>query len=145
MMVIHTPKDGDPQSQVKSSTIQRLVANNPQESQHHPMYGHLAFIGLVDQYPNDGHPPSVGWSPSIPRMFTQHLQDGQLNLEFHSSSAQLVFFLVHYCLSLYAELPPYPLLVNENVLKLSSFLWFIWTSGIPILTISILIFLYYGN
>ena len=66
-----------------SPTIPRIVT-------HHPKYG--------TNLPKDGHQFSKDWSPSITKMvkhnFSQDshppFQDGQLDLEFDSSAAQLV-------------------------------------------------------
>ena len=48
---------------------------------------------FMQNRPQDSHQPTVKWSPPISEMvITHHLQDGQLDLEYDSSVAQLETF-----------------------------------------------------
>ena len=77
-----------------------------------PKDGHLASMGwsLVNDHLKYGQPPSKGLSPRLQRMITHDLKHGQppskinqiwwnikklqLNMEFDTSAAQLVMFLI---------------------------------------------------
>ena len=59
-------------------------------------------LSMVNHYTQDSHALAEEWSTTIPGMVinfpktvTHHFQDGQLDLEFDSSTAQLVFYYFH--------------------------------------------------
>ena len=62
---------------------------------------------MVKHHPHDGQPTTVEWSPTIPGMVitfhktvTHHLQDGPQDLQFDSSTTQLVLILLLWLLLL---------------------------------------------
>ena len=97
-MVIHHPKYGHLSSKRQTPIFQIMVPNGPQDGQT-PSPGGSPSKDLSPTKPRkatyhhqDGHPlsqqygckTSPGWS-----VVTHHLKDGQLDLEFDSSAAQL--------------------------------------------------------
>ena len=74
--VTNLPKDGQPLSRGWSTTIPWMV-------KHHPHNGKTPSKGMLAYPPQDGQP--------FPRTVTHHIQDGQLDAEFDSSTAQLGF------------------------------------------------------
>ena len=84
VMDVHLPSPG------WSPNIPRMV-------KHHPLDGHSPSKGIVAHHPKHDHLVAVKWLPTMPgmvitfpRTVTHHFQDGQLDLEFDSSVAQLV-------------------------------------------------------
>ena len=79
----HHLKFGYPQIQGRPPAIIRMVTHCPKN--------------MVAYHSKDGHPPTIKWSPTIPGTIitfpstvTHHLHDGQLDMEFDYSTAQLV-------------------------------------------------------
>ena len=116
-MVTQLPKDGHLPSPGLSPTIPRMVTNNPMNGHpqfagcspttlrmaiHHHLDGHLSspkFSTPITKtvlrrtnnyYPHDGQPPFPGLKTTNSRMVTNHLQVDQPEVEFDSSTAQLV-------------------------------------------------------
>ena len=103
-----------------STTIQRMVIHHTKNGQPPSEIRSLAFSKIVTHFLKDGHQPSPGWPNTIlrmvthhsatviwattiprmviifPRTVTHHFQDGQLELEFDSSAAQLVISVSMY-------------------------------------------------
>ena len=82
----------------------------------HPRDGHISALGwspIIQNYlPKQCCPASQGWSPTIPSMVTHHpkllqsdqTQQLQLNKEFDTSAAQLVFIQFHISLCIDIQL-----------------------------------------
>ena len=88
-------KDGHPFYKGWSPTIPMMV-------KHHAQDGDTSSKVIAVNHPQDGHPLTIEWSTTIPEMVntfnrtvTHHIQDGQLDLEFDSSTGQLVNSKLH--------------------------------------------------